>query len=113
MKKRVLSVLLALVLTVLVIPCSVVPISATKITTTDDMGKLGYGFNMLGDDYLSSSSVRLPIFTSMDGINADFANDSYTTTNFTYISSMDSYIENESKKWNLSIDANKSEAKRT
>lgn len=109
MKKRslrVISAFLSFVMVFLLIPFGAITVTAQSITTTENMGKLGYGFNMLGDDYLSSSSVRLPIFTSMEGINADFASDSYTTTNFTYISSMASYIENESLKWNASVDAN-------
>ncbi|MGM9597982.1 MAG: bacterial Ig-like domain-containing protein [Eubacteriales bacterium] len=103
---RIVSALLSFVMVFLLIPFGAITVTAQSITSIDKMGKLGYGFNMLGDDYLSSSSVRLPIFTSMNGINADFASDSYTTTNFTYISSMSSYIENGSKKWNVSLDAN-------
>lgn len=103
---RIVSAILSFVMVFLLMPFGTITVTAQSITSIDKMGKLGYGFNMLGDDYLSSSNVRLPIFTSMDGINADFASDSYTTTNFTYISSMSSYIENGSKEWNASLDAN-------
>lgn len=103
---RALSAFLAMIMVVLMIPLQTTIVTAQSITSVEDMGKLGYGFNMLGDEYLSSTSVRLPIFKSVEGVNADYASDSYTTTNFTYISSMAAYIENESKKWNASVDIN-------
>ena len=85
---RIVSAVLAIVMVMLMIPAgalTVIAANETLITNVDDMGKLGYGFNMLGNKYLSSSSVKRQIFKSTSGFYPQFTGDSYTTTNFTYI----------------------------
>lgn len=106
---RIISAVLAIVMVMLMIPAgasTVIAANETLITNVDNMGKLGYGFNMLGNKYLSSSSVKRQIFKSTSGFYPQFTGDSYTTTNFTYISSVYTYLENKSHKWNASLSVN-------
>ena len=106
---RIISAVLAIVMVMLMIPAgalTVIAANETLITNVDNMGKLGYGFNMLGNKYLSSSSVKRQIFKSTSGFYPQFTGDSYTTTNFTYISSVDTYLKNKSHKWNANLSVN-------
>ncbi len=61
------SALIALIMVILMIPFSAIPTSASIIDQTDDLGYLGEGYNMLGNEPLKSTA-----FIHTDNIfNAD------------------------------------------
>ena len=101
--KKVLAILTSVLLMLTMVPAGILSVAADTITSVDDMKLLGYGFNMLGDAHISNKSTARPIFISTDHLTATRTELSETTTTFTYISDMHSYLENVKSSGGLSL----------
>lgn len=95
--QRMLSAFLAVVMVLMTMPLSgIVVNAATTITTVNDLGKLGSGFNMLGDKYLGDAPMR-QIFVSTSGITAQFDSNPVSKSSYSYITSVSDYFSNEAQ----------------
>ena len=95
--RRMLSAFLAVVMVLTTMPLSGIEVNAaTTITTVNDMGKLGSGFNMLGDKYLGDAPMR-QIFVSTSGITAQFDSNPVSKSSYSYITSVSDYFSNEAQ----------------
>lgn len=81
---------------------SMVANAAVTITSVDGLGKLGSGFNMLGDRYLGDVPMR-QIFVSTSGVTAQFDSNPISTSSYSYITSMSDYFSNEASTINVSF----------
>ena len=98
MKTRVITFLLTVAIILTVIPFSILPVSAEAITSIDEMGHLGKGFNMLGDQQLANSSLSgYEIFKSAENMSIQKTTGSFNSSEFTYINDMHTFLKNVNK----------------
>lgn len=101
--KKLLAIITSALLLLAMVPAGVLSVTADTITTVNDMELLGYGFNMLGDTHINNKSTARQIFVSMDNLMATVTDLSHTSTTFTYISDMHSYLNNSKTSGGFSI----------
>lgn len=100
--KKTLAKIISIVLAAVLI-FSAMPVSALTVDSVADLQKLGYVFNLLGSEGLSNELLTRSIFKGTSGINSNFASNPTTNSYVTYISSMQSYLQNESNKLDASL----------
>ncbi len=100
--KRVTTVFLAVVMVLMTVPLGGIIVSAaTTITSVDDMGKLGSGFNMLGNKYIGDAPM-LRILISIPDVTSQFdSNNTSTKSSYSYITSVSDYVYNEVEGVNI------------
>lgn len=107
--QRVVSAFLAIAMVFTLVPAFEVAVGAdtnVQITNIENMGQLGKGFNLLGDQPLDNTTMAdKRIFKSVENIyatNSDVAGTEYL---FTYINDMKSYLQSESASASVSLEA--------
>lgn len=96
-----LSLFLAAVMMVTMLPLAGIVVgAATAITSVNDMGKLGSGFNMLGDKDIGDAPMR-QVFVGTSGITAQFDSNPASRSSYSSITSVSEYFKNESNAMNL------------
>lgn len=108
--KRVISAFLVVVLAFFLVPFSSIIVSAADVTTLEDyedLDLLGKGYNLLGSQSLTSSTLvsMSAIFDEsvMEHITSTRTTGASTSYNYSYIKSMDSYLKNQSNSFGANI----------
>lgn len=104
--KKLLAIITSIMLLLALLPAGILSVTADTITSVDDLEYLGVGFNMLGDAHIENTHMERQIFVSMDNLMATSMGVSGTTTTFTYISDMHSYLNNVKESFGASVGMN-------
>ena len=105
-KTRLISGFLAVVMVFIMIPFAAIPVIAENITNVDEMGHLGKGFNMLGDQQLTNSSLAgYEIFKSAKNMSMQKTTGSFNSSEFTYINDMQTFLNEQSASASVGLDA--------
>lgn len=101
-----LSTFLAIVTVLITIPLGGIIIDAQPITAIEEMGKLGHGFNMLGEAELCSNNLaNYQIFKSVENLSMQKISGSFSSSEFTYIKDMNTFLNEQSASASVSLDA--------
>ncbi len=112
-KLRVLSAFLAFIMVFLMVPFGIINVAAADIngiTQYDELDLLGKGYNLLGSQALSSSTLSgsSSIFNenimNVDGVYSSRLNGGNTSSySYTYVKDMNSYLRKQSNSLNVNL----------